>query len=92
VFVCAASSLSLSLSLSLSECLYAGRTYNDLSQWPVFPWILSNYRSATLDLDEPSNYRDLSKVRHAPASLTREGPTDRTACMHIHRHTPMCAH
>ncbi|ELT90958.1 hypothetical protein CAPTEDRAFT_18825 [Capitella teleta] len=39
----------------------AGRTYNDLSQYPVFPWILSNYDSDTLDLDDVSNYRDLSK-------------------------------
>jgi len=40
----------------------AGRTYNDLSQWPVFPWILSNYTSDKLDLNDPSNFRDLSKV------------------------------
>ena len=39
----------------------AGRSYNDLSQWPVFPWVLSNYTSETLDLSDPSNYRDLSK-------------------------------
>jgi hypothetical protein len=23
----------------------AGRTYNDLSQYPVFPWILADYSS-----------------------------------------------
>lgn len=40
----------------------AGRTYNDLNQYPVFPWILSNYTSETLDLSEASNFRDLSKV------------------------------
>ena len=39
----------------------SGRSYNDLSQWPVFPWILQNYTSATLDLSDPANYRDLSK-------------------------------
>ena len=22
---------------------YSGRTYNDLSQFPVFPWVISNY-------------------------------------------------
>lgn len=27
----------------------------------VFPWILSDYESSTLDLDNPSIYRDLSK-------------------------------
>lgn len=39
----------------------AGRTYNDLNQYPVFPWILTNYDSSDLDLTAPSNYRDLSK-------------------------------
>jgi hypothetical protein len=29
----------------------AGRTYNDLQQYPVFPWILADYTSATIDLD-----------------------------------------
>lgn len=40
----------------------AGRTYNDLNQYPIFPWVLSNYESETLDLSEASNFRDLSKV------------------------------
>ncbi|KAJ8028510.1 Neurobeachin [Holothuria leucospilota] len=39
----------------------SGRTYNDLNQYPVFPWILTNYESNELDLTLPSNYRDLSK-------------------------------
>nr|CAD7439851.1 unnamed protein product [Timema bartmani] len=38
-----------------------GRTYNDLNQYPVFPWVLTNYESNELDLSLPSNYRDLSK-------------------------------
>jgi hypothetical protein len=40
----------------------AGRTFNDLNQYPVFPWILSNYTDAQLDLNSPANFRDLSKV------------------------------
>jgi len=39
----------------------AGRSYNDLTQYPVFPWVLSNYESKTLDLKDAKNYRDLSK-------------------------------
>lgn len=39
----------------------AGRTYNDLNQYPVFPWVLTNYEGRELDLGLPSNYRDLSK-------------------------------
>ncbi|XP_060517176.1 protein FAN-like [Cylas formicarius] len=37
------------------------RTVNDLTQYPVFPWVLSNYLSDKLDLSDPLNYRDLSK-------------------------------
>uniref|UniRef100_A0A8C7VF50 LPS responsive beige-like anchor protein n=1 Tax=Oncorhynchus mykiss TaxID=8022 RepID=A0A8C7VF50_ONCMY len=39
----------------------SGRTYNDLNQYPVFPWVITNYDTADLDLTLPSNYRDLSK-------------------------------
>jgi len=39
----------------------AGRTYNDLTQYPVFPWILNDYSSNELDLENPLVYRDLSK-------------------------------
>ncbi|XP_045053926.2 neurobeachin-like protein 1 isoform X4 [Desmodus rotundus] len=39
----------------------AGRTYNDLAQYPVFPWILQDYISEELDLNNPSVFRDLSK-------------------------------
>jgi hypothetical protein len=40
---------------------FAGRTFNDLTQYPVFPWILSDYTSDTLDLMDSRIYRDLSK-------------------------------
>jgi len=40
----------------------AGRSYNDLNQYPVYPWVIVNYESTDLDLGLPSNYRDLSKV------------------------------
>ncbi|XP_046887347.1 neurobeachin-like protein 1 [Hypomesus transpacificus] len=39
----------------------AGRTYNNLAQYPVFPWILSDYTSEELDLSDPRVFRDLSK-------------------------------
>ncbi|XP_022098981.1 neurobeachin-like isoform X3 [Acanthaster planci] len=39
----------------------AGRSYNDLNQYPIFPWVLTNYDAEELDLTLPSNYRDLSK-------------------------------
>lgn len=40
---------------------FSGRTFNDLMQYPVYPHILSNYTSNTIDLAAPENYRDLSK-------------------------------
>eukprot|EP01137_Pigoraptor_chileana_P014773 Opistho-2@69840 len=39
----------------------AGRSYNDLTQYPVFPWILADYDSDELDLDNPKSFRDLSR-------------------------------
>jgi WD40 repeat protein len=39
----------------------AGRTYNDLMQYPIFPWIIADYESETLDLTNPKTFRDLSK-------------------------------
>lgn len=39
----------------------AGRTFNDLTQYPVFPWIIADYTSEELDLDNPATFRDLSK-------------------------------
>jgi neurobeachin-like protein 1/2 len=39
----------------------AGRTYNDLTQYPVFPWVIADYTSESIDLNDPSIYRDLSK-------------------------------
>ncbi|CAL5385752.1 unnamed protein product [Camellia sinensis] len=39
----------------------AGRSYNDLTQYPVFPWVLADYSSETLDFNKSSTFRDLSK-------------------------------
>ncbi|GJP81202.1 hypothetical protein CLOP_g11369 [Closterium sp. NIES-67] len=39
----------------------AGRTYNDLAQYPVFPWVIADYESEHLDLTREETFRDLSK-------------------------------
>lgn len=39
----------------------AGRTFNDLTQYPVFPWVLADYTSDELDLTNPKTFRDFSK-------------------------------
>lgn len=47
----------------------SGRSCNDVSQYPIFPWILSNYKTEKLDLYDINNYRDLSK----PIGLLKSG-------------------
>lgn len=39
----------------------AQRTKNNLSQYPIFPWVLSNYSTNNLDLKDKKNFRDLTK-------------------------------
>ncbi|EDS28930.1 neutral sphingomyelinase [Culex quinquefasciatus] len=39
----------------------ADRTYQDLTQYPVFPWVICDYTSEELDLGDPTVYRDLTK-------------------------------
>ncbi|XP_021821906.1 protein SPIRRIG-like [Prunus avium] len=39
----------------------AGRGYSDLTQYPVFPWILADYESENLDLSDPKTFRRLEK-------------------------------
>eukprot|EP01029_Cantina_marsupialis_P005920 TRINITY_DN164227_c0_g1_i2.p1 TRINITY_DN164227_c0_g1~~TRINITY_DN164227_c0_g1_i2.p1 ORF type:complete len:2599 (+),score=787.91 TRINITY_DN164227_c0_g1_i2:57-7853(+) len=41
--------------------LLAGRSFNSPGRYPVFPWVLSDYTSAELDLSNANSYRDLSK-------------------------------
>ena len=35
----------------------AGRTFNDLMQYPVFPFVLSDYTSPVLDLNKHTSFR-----------------------------------
>ncbi len=53
----------------------AGRSFNDLSQYPIFPWILSDYLSAELDLEDPKIYRDLSKVTDNATATSKRSVT-----------------
>lgn len=49
----------------------SGRSFNDLCQYPIMPWVLAQYDQPTIDLNDPSSYRDLSKPMGAqnPARL-----------------------
>ncbi|XP_019902981.2 WD repeat- and FYVE domain-containing protein 4 isoform X2 [Esox lucius] len=50
----------------------SGRTYSDLMQYPVFPWVLADYESETLDLTNPATFRDLSKPMGAQTEKRRQ--------------------
>lgn len=39
----------------------ADRSFNDIMQYPVMPWIIADYRSSQLDLTASSTFRDLSR-------------------------------
>ncbi|KAL4538454.1 hypothetical protein Ndes2437A_g01474 [Nannochloris sp. 'desiccata'] len=41
--------------------LAAGRSFNDLTQYPVFPWVIQDYSSTSLNLHDPGTFRDLSR-------------------------------
>lgn len=55
---------------------YSGRSLNDISQYPVFPWIIADYESPVLDLTNPKTFRDLSVpmavISPERAALARE--------------------
>uniref|UniRef100_A0A673WZ34 WD repeat and FYVE domain containing 3 n=1 Tax=Salmo trutta TaxID=8032 RepID=A0A673WZ34_SALTR len=74
----------------------AGRSYNDLMQYPVFPWILADYDSEELDLNNPQTFRNLAKPMGAQTDdrLTQykkrfkdwEDPTSETPAYHYGTH------
>ena len=47
---------------------WAGRTYNDLMQYPVFPWVLADYDSNVLDFSRSETFRDFSLPMGAQAA------------------------
>ena len=40
--------------------IYSNRSYNDISQYPVFPWIITNYEDSLKKDSKNYEYRDLS--------------------------------
>jgi hypothetical protein len=39
--------------------IMAGRSFNDITQYPVFPWVLADFKSSTIDLTNPQVFRRL---------------------------------
>lgn len=54
----------------------AGRTILDYNQYPIFPWVIADYRSSTLDLGSDSTYRDLSRPMGAQTKERRRSVED----------------
>lgn len=50
----------------------SGRSYNDLMQYPVFPWIITDYSSDLLDLTVADSYRKLMKTISTQYEETEE--------------------
>ncbi|CAN0092456.1 unnamed protein product, partial [Hapterophycus canaliculatus] len=40
----------------------AGRTVNDLTQYPVFPWVVQDFESPTLNLEDERVYRCIPRA------------------------------
>ena len=38
----------------------SGRSFGNLSYYPIMPWVVADWTSATLDLSDPATFRDLS--------------------------------
>lgn len=57
----------------------AGRSYNDLTQYPIMPWVLADYTSQTLDLLKPATFRDLSKNMGSQTAERRKDFQERYA-------------
>lgn len=41
--------------------MFSGRSFNDMSMYPIIPWVIADYESLFLDLKDPKSFRDLSK-------------------------------
>ena len=50
----------------------AGRTFNDLTQYPVFPHVIADYRSKELKLSSPDTFRNLALPMGAQSAERRQ--------------------
>ena len=49
-----------------------GRTYNDLGQYPIFPWILNDYETNKINLGNNKQFRDFNYPIYAQNEEVRE--------------------
>ncbi|KAJ1440274.1 BEACH domain-containing protein [Ochromonadaceae sp. CCMP2298] len=50
----------------------AGRTCNDMGQYPIFPWVIAEYSASELNLKDPKSFRDLRWPMGAQDPTQRE--------------------
>lgn len=55
----------------------SGRTRCDVTQYPVFPWVLQDYTSEELDLNKPETFRDLARPMGALTPAREESARTR---------------
>jgi hypothetical protein len=41
---------------------HSGRSFNNASEYPIFPWVIRDFESSTLNIENPDIYRDFSKA------------------------------
>ena len=42
--------------------MYSGRSFSDITQYPIFPWVIKDYQIEKLDLNDENIYRDFGKM------------------------------
>ena len=53
------------------------RLMSDVTQYPVFPWVLADYTSIHLDLDKVGTFRDLTLPMGALTPARKEAAEER---------------
>lgn len=67
----------------------AGRGYSDLTQYPVFPWVLADYESENLNLSDPKTFRKLEKPMGCQ-TLEGEEEFRKRLAMHFYQFIARC--
>ena len=49
----------------MKQNTYAGRSFNDVNQYPVFPRILADYTSTSLDLEPNGEIKEVNMIEKA---------------------------
>ncbi|EKM53226.1 uncharacterized protein PHACADRAFT_210920 [Phanerochaete carnosa HHB-10118-sp] len=59
----------------------SGRTPSDATQYPVFPWIISDYSSSVLNLNSEETFRDLTRPMGALTEARQEAAAARYSAL-----------